>query len=205
MKHIWLVLLCLGLIACDSPTSTTPQNDTEPSVPNATSEAQEDGKGTVVTLAGLKSTTPATWEKQKPSNRLRKFQFKIPKVKGDKDDAEMVIFYFGKGGGGGVKANLNRWKGQFEAPKGKKLEDVTTLKEFKVGDAEVTKLDIYGTYLYKFPPFSPRAKIIRKENYRRIGVIFSTDEGPYFITFTGPKKTVDANAKAFDKWIKAFK
>ncbi|MGF1583149.1 MAG: hypothetical protein ACFCD0_27830 [Gemmataceae bacterium] len=205
MKRIWLVLLCVGIVACDSQTAPTVNEDDVPTAEITTNEPRTDNEGTMVMLGGLKSVAPASWLKQQPSNRLRKFQFQIPKVKGDNANAEIVIFYFGKGGGGGVDANLGRWKGQFEAPKGKKISDVASVKKFKVGDSQVTMLDLYGTYLYKFPPFSPRAKIIRKENYRRFGVIFETEEGPYFITFTGPKKTVDSNAKAFDSWIKGFK
>jgi hypothetical protein len=69
----------------------------------------------------------------------------------------------------------------------------------------VTCLDVQGTYLSKFPPFDPNAKVVRKDNYRRLGVVFDSPNGPYFITLTGPGRTVEANKKAFDDWLKAFK
>ena len=49
------------------------------------------------------------------------------------------------------------------------------------------------------------AKEERKENFPRINVIFDTDKGAYFITLTGPAKTMEKHKAAFDGWIKAFK
>ena len=162
--------------------------------------------GETVELGGLKSKVPAGWKVQEPSNKLRMYQMSIPKIEGDKDNAEMVIFFFGSGGGGGTEENIARWKTQFIAPEGKTIEQSSKLEKYKVGnDADVVALDISGTYKYKFPPNDPRAKEVRKDDYRRFNVIFDTDKGAYFITLTGPAKTMEKNKAAFDGWIKAFK
>ncbi len=162
--------------------------------------------GDAVVLGGLTSKIPAGWKSQEPSNKLRKFQAIIPKVEGDKDNAELVVFFFGKGGGGGTEDNIKRWKTQFTAPEGKTIDEASKLEVYKIGKvADVVCLDISGTYKYKFPPNDPKAKEIPKENYRRFNVIFDTDEGSYFITLTGPAKTMAKNKEAFDGWIKAFK
>ena len=158
-----------------------------------------------VTLDGLKSEAPASWKMEEPSNKFRAYQFAVPKTKGDADDAELVIFFFGPGGGGSVNDNLKRWKGMFQAPEGKSIDDVAKVEKMKVGAVDVTYLDVQGTYLSKFPPFDPNAKVTKKENYRRIGVIFASENGPYFITLTGPGRTVEAAKKDFDNWLKAFK
>ncbi len=164
------------------------------------------GKGDgEVTLDSLKSKVPAAWKSQKPSNKFRAYQFQVPKADGDKKDAELVIFYFGEGSGGNVEDNLKRWKGQFQAPEGKTIDDVSTVKKMKVGNVELTYLDIHGTYLYKFPPFDPNAKVTRLPEYRRLGVFWASEKGPYFITLTGPAKTVAQNQKGFDDWLKNFK
>ena len=60
-------------------------------------------KGTVVTLDGLSSRTPADWKQEEPANKMRFAQFSLPKVKDDKADAELVIF---KGLGGSAKDNI---------------------------------------------------------------------------------------------------
>src|SRR5271166_1538547 len=99
MTRTWLsVLTCVAALACCR-----------------SGAGAGEGKGTVVTLDDLKSRTPANWKMQAPSNKLRAYQFQVPRVDGDKEDAELVVFYFGPGSGGSTADNLKRWKGQFLA------------------------------------------------------------------------------------------
>lgn len=164
------------------------------------------GQSPTIDLGGLTSKAPENWKMQQPSNKLRTYQAVVPKVDGDKEDAELVIFFFGANGGGSTEDNIARWKGQFIAPEGKTLDEASKLEKYKVGKgADVVCLDISGTFKSKNPPFSPTAKEERKPNYRRFNVIFDTDKGAYFITLTGPAKTMAKNKEAFDSWIKAFK
>ena len=74
-----------------------------------------------------------------------------------------------------------------------------------VGQTPVTYVDIHGTYLYKFPPFDPNAKVTPLPEYRRLAVVFDSKNGPYFITLTGPARTVAANKMPFDTWLGGFK
>src|SRR5437879_5991746 len=97
-------------------------------------------KGTVVTLGPLKSTAPADWKNQAPANKFRAYQFGV-------GDAELVIFYFGEGGGGNPNDNITRWKSQFLPPEGKTIEEASKTEKLKVGSAELTYLDIQGTFL----------------------------------------------------------
>lgn len=101
--------------------------------------------------------------------------------------------------------NLKRWKSVFVPPAGKDIEDVAKVEKFKVGKADLTYLDIQGTFLSKNPPFDPNAKTERKADYRRLAVYFTCEGGPYFIHLTGPAKTVGQHKKAFDDWLKNFK
>jgi len=160
-----------------------------------------DEKGKVVEIDGLKSTAPAAWKSEEPKGMNRTVQFKIPKAAGDPEDGELVVYHFGKNGGGGVDANIKRWKYQFKnATEGK-----TTLDKFKVGTIEVVYLDVQGTYLFKFPPNAPNAKTTEKPDFRALNVIFQSPNGPYYFKFTGPAKTVESQKKAFDEWVKNFK
>jgi hypothetical protein len=171
-------------------------------------QATAGDKGTTVDLDGLKSTAPATWKAPSAGTKLgtfRKYQFALPKADGDKEDAELVIFHFGAGGGGSNSDNIKRWKAMFAAPAGKEIDDVTKVSEFKVGSVPVTYVEISGTYLYKFPPAAPNAKVTPKDNFRFIGVIFDNNGGPNFIRVTGPARTVEAHKKGFDEWLKALK
>jgi hypothetical protein len=167
-----------------------------------------ENKGTKVTLDGLTSVAPAEWKEEKPPEISRKFrvkQFRLPKVEGDKYDAEMIIFYFGQGAGGSAEDNVKRWKGLFNPPKGKKIADVAKVTNFKVGKAAVTYLDVSGTYKYNKAPFAPNSKTELRPDSRMIGVVFESEKGPYFFRLVGPAKTVAQYKKGFDTFLKSFK
>lgn len=164
--------------------------------------AADDDKGTVVTLDGMKSRAPASWKAERPSNRLRLAQFRLPKVDGDKHDAELVIF---RGITGSAKANLQRWKEMFAPPAGKKIDDVATVERTKVGDDDAAYLDVHGTYLYKERPFDPRSRVERRPDYRLLGLQIEGKDHPYHVRLVGPAKTVAHYKKGFDAWLKGFK
>src|SRR6266545_4943782 len=69
-------------------------------------------------VAGLKWTAPAGW-KAEAARPMRAATYAVPAAAGDKDNGECVVYFFGAGQGGGVDANLERWKGQFKGPGGK--------------------------------------------------------------------------------------
>jgi hypothetical protein len=163
-----------------------------------------DAKGTVVDLDGLKSRTPANWVAQKPDNKLRVAQFRVPHVDNDKQDAEVVIFHFG-GQGGGIEANLSRWKGMFFPPRGKTIEEVSKVEKMKAGDVPITYLDVHGTYKYKKAPFVPDSQAELRPDYRMLTTYFDSKGGPYFIRMVGPQATVAQNKKGFDEWLTNFK
>jgi hypothetical protein len=186
-QTLWFALLSFGAAACGWAVSET--------------GAAED-KGVVVKLDDISSKTPAEWKEEEPANKFRYAQFKLPKMKDDKQDAELVIF---KGLGGGAKANVKRWKDQFTPPEGKTIDDVSKEEEIKVGGQMATRLDISGTYLFKARPFDPNSKPEPMANYRMVAIYLDGKDNIYQIKLTGPAKTVEAYKKGFDDWVKAFK
>lgn len=166
-------------------------------------DKKEEKKGTVVTLDGLSSRTPADWEEIKTTRPFRFKEFKVPRVKDEERDAELIIFHFGEGGGGSVKDNMKRWKDMFQPPAGKSIDDATKVEEFKVGAVPVTYVDINGTYLFKVSPMAEKAE--PRPKHRMLVVFFDSDKGPYFIRLVGPEKTIAQHKKGFDEWIKGFK
>src|SRR5262245_59106621 len=88
MKRI-LGVMVLGLAALGCAANSSESNTTTPT--------PGDGKGEEITLDGLKSRAPSAWKMEKPGNKFRAYQFRVPKADGDKEDAELVIFYFGGG------------------------------------------------------------------------------------------------------------
>lgn len=156
-----------------------------------------------VTIDGLTSKPPAEWKEVKTTSQMRFKQFAVPKVEGDETDAELIIFFFGPGGGGGVQANIDRWKGMFKPPAGKDIDDVAKTLEMTVGKVKITYFDVTGTYLYRSRPGDP--KVEERPNHRMLAVIFESENGPYFIRLVGPEKTVTHHKKGFDEWLKNFK
>ncbi len=155
--------------------------------------------GTVVDLGGLKSSAPTSWKDVEVSSPMRLKQFAVP---GKDGEAELAIFFFGETQGGGVQANMDRWKKQFTAPEGKALEPkVTTIK---VAGNQATILDVSGTYMFKAKPMDPGPGEPRP-NHRMLAIVLETAKGNYFIKLTGPGKTIEKNKKDFDAWLKAFK
>src|SRR5262249_36042487 len=54
--------------------------------------SRAEDKGVPVEWGGFKSTTPAGWKEETPSNKMRLAQFKLAKEKGDPEDAELALF-----------------------------------------------------------------------------------------------------------------
>lgn len=165
--------------------------------------AWADNKGNETEIDGLKSRVPEAWKEKAVTGSMRVHHYVIPKAAGDENDAELIVFFFGKGGGGGVQANVTRWKSLVTPPEGKTIDDVTKVDEFKVGDVKATVADIHGTYIQKARPMDETGE--KRPNYRLIGVILETPNGPYYVRFVGPAKTIEANKKGFDDWLKGFK
>jgi hypothetical protein len=159
--------------------------------------AAGDGKGTEVVLDGYKATTPASWKKAEIAPRLKQFRLHQFDIGSGNQKAEVIV---SPPFGGGVEQNIDRWKKQFTVPQGKPAPE--TIK-FDVSGVTVTYLDIAGTY--NPPQFDPSVKAERKENYRQLGAIFNSANGPFFIRFLGPADTVAENKQAFDQWLKSFK
>jgi hypothetical protein len=176
--------------------------------PSPTRAQEGARKGTVVDFGGLKSAAPAEWKQEEPTPIQRQggrlTQFRLAKVGDDKQDAEVLVFHFG-GQGGSVADNVKRWKGMFVPPQGKTIDDVAKLEKIKVGDVPVTTLDVEGTYKFKKAPFVPDEQAELRPNYRMVAVYFDHKDGPYFLRFVGPARTVAHYKKGFDEWLKGFK
>jgi len=149
-----------------------------------------------VDLDGLKATAPAAWQKEEPSNNFRWLQFGVPAAQGDKEGATLAI---SKGLGGGANANIERWKKSFTPPAGKTADESAKVEEMKIGGAKATYLDASGTFTDPFSKAGPQP------DYRMLAVYYDGKDNPYTFKFIGPAKTIEANKKDFDEFLKAFK
>ena len=146
---------------------------------------------------GLRLDPPEDWIEEPAASPMRVAQFRLPRVAGDPEDGELVVFYFG-GSGGTIEANLQRWIGQMEQPDGRSSFEVASTTAFDANGLDVTLLDVPGTYVAAVRPGA--AERFDKPDFRLLAAVVDTPAGPWFFRLTGPARTVarwDASFGAF--------
>jgi hypothetical protein len=155
----------------------------------ASVEVDKDGRSLV---GPLRLAIPKSWQNQ-PAGGMRAAQWSIPGPKGAKE-AQLVVYFFGEGGAGGVEENLQRWYGQFQ-PEGD-AKEVTPKTETKtVAGMKVTMTEVEGRYVASMMPGSEGKN--DEPGWVLLGAIAETPMGPYYFKLTGPKATVAAARKDF--------
>jgi hypothetical protein len=150
---------------------------------------------------GVTWTAPAEWTAQ-PERPMRTATYSIPAAKGDSEAAELAVFYFGEGKGGGVDANVKRWVSQFKKADGSSLEKEVKPKQEQIAGFPVTLVDVKGTYHGGGPMMGPTTP---KPGFRLLGAIVENPNGALFFKLTGPEKTVAAAEKSFRKMLEGMK
>ena len=139
-------------------------------------------------------TVPKEWIEETPKSGMRKAQYRLPAASGDKEDGECVVYYFGAGQGGDVKANLDRWAAQFRgwgtaAPK---------FSETKAGGFTVSRAEVHGTYTPSPMSMGGGPEPEPKPDSMLLGAIVPGPDANWFFKCTGPEKTLEANRARFD-------
>ena len=200
-RSAWLAVIAISLNIATLSTLVA-EDDVKPVAEKPADEKPTDEKPTdgdakavktvEVKLKGLVLNVPESWKQSQPTSRLRLGQFAIPKVKGDEEDGELAIFNFG--GGGDVKANVDRWVGQFTA-EGRESK----VTKGPIENGQYVLVEITGTYLKPVGPPIQR-KTVAASGSRMLGVILGREDiGLFFMKMTGPDKTVKAQAEALRK------
>ena len=150
----------------------------------------------------LRFDAPDDWIERTSESPMRVTEFRLPRVPGDAEDAELVVFYFG-GSGGSVEANLQRWIGQMEQPDGRSSFEVASTTGFEANGLALTILDVPGTYVPSVSPGS--ATHLNKPNFRLLAAVVETPAGPYFFKLTGPDRTVARWDNTFSVFLRSVK
>lgn len=151
-----------------------------------------------VTSAKLPFTAPAAWIVQVPKSNMRKAQYTLPRVEGDPEDGELVVYQF-PGVAGNIDANIDRWCGQFEQPDGKSSKDVVERAHREVNCVAVTEVALTGRYVAETMPGS--GERVNKPGWAMLAAIVETPGDPYFIKLTGPEKTVEHWRAPFEAFV----
>jgi hypothetical protein len=140
---------------------------------------------------GLRWTVPAAWTVQ-PARPMRAATYAIPAATGA-EAGECGVFFFGKGQGGTVSENLDRWTAQFEnatAPS-RGVQDH--------GGLRVHTIALSGTYLAPGGPMMQSQG--KKPNWRLSGAIVEAPDGLVFFKCVGPISTIEKAQKDFERLL----
>jgi hypothetical protein len=145
--------------------------------------------------AGVRWTAPASW-KAEAARPMRAATYSIPLAAGDQGVAECVVNYFGPGQGGGVEANVERWRGQVLGADGKPA--VAKIDKHTGRGVPITVIDTSGTYTGMGGPMAAGKPV---HGYRLMGAIVEGPGGSVFFKLTGPAKTIAAQQKNFEQLL----
>jgi hypothetical protein len=194
--------------AAPPPATVNPHGDTPPvamppgAMPEKTApkqlESTADGRAS---MGPFTFAPPKEWTVKPTTSSMRAAQFEISGKAGE--EAELVVYYFGAGGAGGVEANLDRWFGQFSQADGKPTKDVAKVEQTKIAGQDATVVTVTGRYQTTQMPGGPPP--VDMADGALIGAIVASPSGPYYFKLTGRKKTVDANAARFKALLASMK
>jgi len=142
------------------------------------------------------------WVAEKPSSSMRVAQYKLPKVEGDREDASLVLYYFGATQGGTAQANIDRWISQMQQPDGSSSKDKAKSESVTINGLKVTTVDVSGTYTAEMAPGS--GTFHNDTNYRLRAAVIETPKGNYFVKLAGPAKTIARWDQTYIDYLKSF-
>ncbi len=158
--------------------------------------------GEPVAVGGITFIPPSQWTVLGASD-MKVAHYIFGPLEKDTDSATLAVFYFGKGKGGSVESNLERWINQTAMPDGRDSHTGAIQYELNVDSMTVHMLSIFGFYEVSIGDPMSRQKE-NKENYRLVGAIVEAPEGNVFFKLTGPDFTSRIMIEGFMPMIKAI-
>ncbi len=141
-----------------------------------------------VVVAGLSVALPSAWTRLSPRSSMRLLEAEMP---GSAGKAEISAYFFGPGGGGGVAANIDRWKSQVVAPAG----SAEVMPQSRESDGVVrTWVEIEGTVKASTTGSFPTADLPDGALY---GAVVEGPGGPWYFRAVGPRETLREQRPAF--------
>ena len=136
-------------------------------------------------------TKPEEWQELPPSSmRLQNF------MAGPNADIEVYLSVL-PGGGGGVEANLNRWRAQM-GQEAYSPEELAALERAPVMGHEAVIADISGTY-------QGMSGDLNHADYQMLGAIFEHEGAAVFVKMTGPAQDVAAERSSFLDYVQSLR
>ncbi len=145
-------------------------------------------------IGPLRWEAPENWRAVKPASNMRLAEYHLPPAS-EAEPATLTVFHFGKGGGGSIQDNIDRWVGQFKEQTGE--PEQTTRK---VNGLDVHLVEATGTFNAGAMMGGGEAQ----PGWRMHAAIVETPAGNFFFKLTGPKETVSSHDKGFEAFVSSF-
>jgi hypothetical protein len=168
----------------------------------ATTVSSNTASQSLAATADLHFKAPDGWVAEKSSSSMRVAQYKLPKADGDKEDASLVLYYFGVTQGGTAQANIDRWISQMAQPDGSSSKDKARTESLTINGLKITTVDVSGTYTAEMAPGS--GSFHNDVNYRLRAAVIETPKGNYFVKLAGPQKTIVRWEQSYTDYLKSF-
>jgi hypothetical protein len=162
-------------------------------VPRGASSAERFGlraPGSAAEPARLVWDTPQGWQALEPTS-MRQANFRLP---GD-GDAECYLTILG-GDGGGLEANINRWRNQMSLG-AQTAGEIAALPKARLFDAEAQLVDLEGTW--------SGMGAEGRAGYRLVGLAVIDSGHAKFLKMTGPRDVVAGELDAFLRLARSFR
>jgi hypothetical protein len=147
-----------------------------------------------IAFGSLKVVLPVDWKSEKPSNRLRSHQFRLPSGSPDFADAELIILPESKPD---PVAVFPAWEKSFDPADGKTRDEVTRKSKKMLDQATIHLLDVTGTWNYRERPQDPKSKLEVRPEYRSIWLIVVSGDEAWHVRLSGPVSVIAKYEKSF--------
>ncbi len=193
----------MGLSACNkdkvpepppaekSAETPAPEKQSEPAPP-AKSAAAQPASAQQGNEVAIEWKVPEGWSESPNKSPMRKATYKTP------DGAELAVFYFGASQGGDVKANIDRWVGQF-----KDVPDDAVKRDQKEANGLVQHVVEVKSGTYSGSMMMGGGKEVPDQGL--LGAVVESPSGKYFFKLTGPAKAVAAQRDGFFALLASMK
>jgi len=161
----------------------------------------------VRTANSLTWTAPPTWNVERVADRgLYRAKYSVPTAGDAKLTAEVMVSRVDAAAKGDLQKTIADFVSLFEGAD----KSPPKPEHFRVGDFEVTWVEVAGTYRFPMgPPVGPQKRVaahMLKENWRGVAAGVKTkSRGSWFFRLVGPDDSVAAARSTFRTMIETLK
>jgi hypothetical protein len=146
-----------------------------------------------VRIGNTRLVTPKTWIRERPPVDLILASFRLPRAQGDRTDAQLTVTAAGQTD----PQSVQRLREQLD-----REPRAGSIEHLRIGDGEVVLVESSGESGDTSDPFPAP---VSEGRYRALNATVFVGGKVYFITCTGPEKTVGERAGEFRGFLQTMK